>query len=52
MTCIGTALSETQKLISVRHGGSCIARDSGKDKERDCHQVASNQKVDVPTSEA
>ena len=52
MTCIGTALSETQKLISVRHGESCFARDSGKDKERDCHQVASDQKVDVPTSEA
>ena len=52
MTCIGTALSETQKLISVRHGESCIAGDSGKDKERDCHQVASDQKVDVPTSEA
>lgn len=51
MTYIGTPLSETQKLISVRHDGSCIAGDSGKDKERDYRQVASNQRVDVPTSE-
>lgn len=51
MTCIGTPLSETQKLINVRHDGSCIAGDSGKDKERDYHQVASDQRVDVPTSE-